>query len=319
MMEIVACTDTHFIMPTGVMMYSVCVNNADEPITFHIVIDKGVTERQKDDLRKTVQAFPHKSVAFYCVDGANYEKLPKRENYPSITQATYYRLDLAKILPSDIDKVLYLDGDIICRKSLSALWKTDISQYAVAGVPDVGEADFEKDNHLHLCPWTGYFNAGVLLINLKWWREHSVAEEFNSFIVNHSEWIQFQDQDVLNYVFNEHKLLLPITYNLETDFLCQGTDYGIHLKEVMETIKDPTVLHFTTTQKPWKTSSRHPFRSSFTKYWSQTIWKDEPLQEDRPLKLRIIKFCSGILRKLKLIPELPPYSKHFLPNLTPLD
>ena len=98
MMEIVACTDTHFIMPTGVMMYSVCVNNADEPITFHIVIDKGVTERQKDDLRKTVHAFPHKSVAFYCVDGANYEKLPKREKYPSITQATYYRLDLAKIL-----------------------------------------------------------------------------------------------------------------------------------------------------------------------------------------------------------------------------
>lgn len=319
MMEIVACTDTHFIMPTGVMMCSVCVNNADEPITFHIVIEKGVTERQKDGLRKTVHAFPHKSVAFYCVDGANYEKLPKRENYPSITQATYYRLDLAKILPSDIDKVLYLDGDIICRKSLSALWKTDISQYAVAGVPDVGEPDFEKDNHLHLCPWTGYFNAGVLLINLKWWREHSVTEEFNSFIVNHSEWIQLQDQDVLNYVFNEHKLLLPITYNLETGFLHQGTDYGIHLKEVMETIKDPAILHFATTQKPWRTGSRHPFRSSFTKYWSQTIWKDEPLQEDRPLKLRIIKFCSGILRKLKLIPELPPYSKHFLPNLTPLD
>ena len=113
---------------------------------------------------------------------------------PTITQATYYRLNLAEILPERIDKVLYLDGDVICRKSLVSLWNTDISQCAVAGGPDASETAFEKENHLHLQHWNGYFNAGVLLINLRWWREHHSTEAFYSFINEHRDWLRCQDQ-----------------------------------------------------------------------------------------------------------------------------
>ena len=317
-MDIVACTDNHFIMPTGVMMHSVCVNNAEEPITFHIVTDKSVTGSHKDDLRKTIQRFPHKTIAYYCVDSGNYAKLPARDEHPTITQATYYRLNLAEILPEDIDKVLYFDGDVICRKSLVSLWNTDISQCALAGCPDESETAFEKENHLHLQHWNGYFNAGVLLINLRWWREHNSTEAFFSFISEHGDWIKYQDQDVLNYVFNDHKILLPIKYNLASGFLTIVVDPGKHLKELEEAIQDPVILHFTV-GKPWTISSRHPYNRTFLKYYSQTIWKDQPFQEDRPMKLRVIKFFSGILRKLHIIKELPPYGKGYLPGLPVID
>lgn len=313
-MDIVACTDSKYIMPTGIMMYSVCVNNADSPITFHVIVDKGVTKIQKEELRKTVCTFANKSIMFYRIDDDKYHKLPERQDYPEITQVTYYRLDLANIIPPEIDKVLYLDGDIICRKSIVSLWNTDISQCALAGCPDESEAKYEKENHLHLLHWNGYFNAGVLLINLRWWRTHNSAEAFFSFINEHGDWIKYQDQDVLNYVFNDHKIFLPIKYNLASGFLSSDVDPGKHLKELEEAIHDPILLHYTC-GKPWKLSCRHPYRNTFLKYKSQTIWKEEPLQEDRPLSLRVKKAIGYVLRIFHLIGELPPYGKEYLPNL----
>ena len=52
-MDIVACTDTKFIMPAGVMMYSVCYNN-NSPIDFHIIIEASVTENDKNDLENNI-------------------------------------------------------------------------------------------------------------------------------------------------------------------------------------------------------------------------------------------------------------------------
>lgn len=46
-MDIAACTDRHFVMPTGVMMQSVCVNNPDVDIVFHIIVDDNVTQKEK--------------------------------------------------------------------------------------------------------------------------------------------------------------------------------------------------------------------------------------------------------------------------------
>ena len=66
-MDIVACIDKRFVMPTGVMMYSVCVNNPDMDIVFHIIADNSVTSRDKCDLEETVTAFRGKQIVFYLV------------------------------------------------------------------------------------------------------------------------------------------------------------------------------------------------------------------------------------------------------------
>ena len=108
-------------------------------------------------------------------------------------------------------------------------------------------------------------------------------------------------------------------YNLASGWLWRvpGTSVEAFRDQIDEAIKDPVIVHFTTSNKPWMTICRHPYRKIFLKYKSQTLWKDTPLQENRPLKLRIIKFLSGILRKYKLMPE--SYGKEFLPNLKTLE
>ena len=142
-MDIVVCTDNKYIMPVGVMMYSVCVNNPNTKICFHVVIDESVTPENQKKLEDTITPFDNQ-ILFYKIDSSPFRKYPSLKDGERITQATYYRLFLPEILPQSLNKVLYLDGDIIVRDSLEELWKTDIKDCAIAAVnhPEAIVSDF---------------------------------------------------------------------------------------------------------------------------------------------------------------------------------
>ena len=309
-MDIVACTDKYFVMPTGVMMKSVCSNNKESSINFHIVCDESIKEKDKEDLESVIKD-SNSNIFFYSVNGIEFDDMPALDN-ASVTKAAYYRLELAELLPESINKVLYLDGDIIVRKNLDDLWNMNISEYALAAVPD---------NNMDLDLRSGYFNSGVMLVNLKYWREHNLREDYYRFIQDHPDQIKLWDQDVLNNVLKDQKLLLPVKYNLACGWLWKksGTNLEDFKDQIDDATNDPVIIHYTIPNKPWTTNCRHPYRNIFLKYKSQTIWKDIPLVENRPLKLRIIKFFSGILRKYKLISLLPPYGNEFLSNLKSIE
>ena len=300
-MEIVACADKGYVMPTGVMLYSVCVNNQDADITFHLIVDESVTQKARCDLKETVEKFVNKRIVFYEVDSQRTKGLPTRTIF-GITQAAYYRLYLTEIIPQTIDKVLYFDGDIIVRHSLASLWETDLTGYAVAATIDMSSANIEYYNRLRYPSDLGYFNSGVLLINLDYWRKHHVIKMFSDFISNHSDIIRCEDQDVLNVVFCNHKLWLPVKYNLQHGFLKNKAkyDYWKYEKEVEEARKDPVIVHYTSF-KPWEKNTKeiHPFSSSFKKYQKQTIWKNMIIDK-RSIMSKIRIFIGQILRHFGL-------------------
>ena len=318
-MDIVACTDEGFVMPTGVMMYSVCVNNKETDITFHVVTN-GVTQEDKRKLSDTVSRFGGgKSIVFYDTNELNTSVIPPMEKDALLTVTTYYRLFLIELLPSDLKKVLYLDGDIINRKSLMPLWETDVDNFAVAASPDVCFMDDSFYERLNYPKEKGYFNAGVLLINLEYWRKNNFINSFKEYIKQNADRLKWHDQDVLNYLLKDCKKIIPVKYNLMNLFLWSNRNYDdIIKKEIEEAINDCVLLHFTPV-KPWYTTCQHPFRSTFFKYQAQTIWKDTPLIEKRPLSWRIKKLLGWGFRKLHLLPELPPYSKQFMDGLTPIN
>jgi lipopolysaccharide biosynthesis glycosyltransferase len=301
--DIAACIDRHFVMPTGVMMQSVCVNNPDVDIMFHIIVNDDITDGDKRDLEDVTAPFCGKSVVFYRA--SEYIKnidFPALENSP-LTEVTYYRLWLAEMLPKEVEKVLYLDGDIIVRHSLLPLWNTDIEGYAVAAVPDSREGQAEFYRRLNYSHSLGYFNAGVLLVNLKFWRGCHVQTDFVRFIREFSDIIKFYDQDVLNCLFKESKVILPLTYNLTSAFLWKEPEFntGKYVEELASALIDPVVVHFASPEKPWYAYQRepHPFRSTFLKYQNQTRWRGNKTDR-RPLRLRIINLVADLLRKLRL-------------------
>lgn len=313
--DIVACTDRRNVMPTGVMMCSVCVNNPDWDIQFHIITDTDVTERDCDDLTAVVAPYNRVSIRFYRVaEQVLGNPFPRVGNL--ITRAAYFRLYLTDILPSSIDKVLYLDGDLIVRRSLTELWNTDLSGCAIAAVPDKCMDTTDRYEGLGYPKSLGYFNSGVLLINLAYWRQHQATKLFADFMRDRGETIRFHDQDVLNYVFREQKVMLPIKYNFQHGFLKNKPEYDEleYGGEVLEARKDPVIVHFTG-DKPWKFSyDPNPFRSTFLKYQKMTKWEGVFI-DWRPCSIRARNAVGNILRRMRILPK----SQSRFINIAPVD
>ena len=318
-MDIVMCTDKYYVMPCGVMLYSICQNNQDVDITFHIVIDESVNPSMQNSLGNTVFPKSSKKVQFYTVNGNDYSHLPRLDKTNSksyITKATYYPLYLTEILPTNIDKVLFLDCDIIVRHSLKDLWNTDLDNYSVGVVPDVGEGVIDKYNRLRYPPSKGYFNSGVLLINMRKWRDEQIIVKFVEFMQNHSDWIKLHDQDVMNKVFCDDKLILPITYNFQEGYLWNDLfyDYWKYEKQVLAARKDPVIIHYTDS-KPWIEGCAHPFKNVFYKYQANTVWAHTLLirkEHAHRIGSTIKNSIKYIFRLIGILSPLPTYPPKYI-------
>ena len=314
--HIAVCLDNGFVMPTGVLMYSACVNNQDVDIDFHVLIDESVNEEEQKDLKDTISRFHGKRAIFYALKSMTALSFPLVKKH--LTRAAYYRLFLSDILPSAIEKVLYLDGDIIVRHSLLPLWNTDVSNYAAGTVMDVCDGDIKIYNRLRYPYQKGYFNSGVLLINLKYWRDHHIVKEFVEYINHYPERIKQEDQDVMNVVLQDKKLKLPVKYNLQTAFLTNDPcwDYWKYELEMKMAIEDPVMVHFTSKWKPWFADLQfpHPYRNTFWKYQSQTKWKNISYDR-RSLYMKIRNGLRDYLREKGLKKQIDSI---FL-NIPPID
>lgn len=313
--HIVACLDKNFTIPSFVMIYSTCVNNPEVDIDFHIITDESVTETNKKDLQETISVFKGKSVFFYSLDYILTNSFPIiKKNH--LSRAAYYRLFISEILPTTIEKVLYIDGDCIVRHSLQQLWHIDITDYAIGAAFDSLEGYSEYYDRLGYPSNLGYFNSGVLLINLYYWRSHGVIKDCVQYIQKNAEKIIWADQDVMNVVLQKSKLSIPIKYNLQTGILKDPPcwDYQKYKTEVEEGIKNPVIVHFTGSNKPWNKYCifPHPYSSTFYKYLNQTKWKGHKYDR-RSMKKKIRNFIGDSLRWMNIL------KRSLYIDVTPID
>lgn len=268
-MNILLSTDNNYTVPTGVLMTSIGINN---PVcNYHILVDDNFSEENRQ-LLMSVARRHSSTIAFYVLPENLLEDLPfGRENMPKhVSLATYYRLFVTEFLPKDIRKILYLDGDIIVRKSIENLWNEDISGYALGAVHDIDEKVNFLTWKLPYSTNEGYFNAGVLLINLDYWRENNCKEQFLSFIREHGDVIRLHDQDVLNSVFHDKKKWLPVDYNFQHGFILRHPVYSEALKDEVASVKhSPSIVHYTY-GKPWERYCSHPMRKVWHYYRRQS-------------------------------------------------
>lgn len=282
-MEIVVCTDRNYIMPCGILFYSLCKNNKSCTIVFHVVIDASVTDEDKSSLTSIAGQF-NQQIEFHLIDSHLFDTFPNLGPNVYVSKATYYRLYLTEILPSTIDKILYLDCDMVIRKDLNDLWNKDIANYAVGVSADGWESKIQIFNRLEYPYEKGYFNAGMLLINLKYWREHNVLGRCLNFIKNHFDRIVSHDQDVLNFVLQDEKVPVGITYNFLENFLYKKNlalfDYSKYKDEIDKAKNDPAIIHYVAS-KPWMTNCTNPYKDVYLKYKKETQWKDMPIQSPK--------------------------------------
>ena len=228
-MNILCCIDRNYLMPLGVSMVSIFENNKNEKVTVH-VIAKDFEDYHRSIINDIAKKY-NQHICFYSIDPNLLANLPV---YDHLTNATYIRLFIADILPENIEKILYMDNDVIVNNSLRELWDTDITSHPAAAVLDSYTCDLEVYNKLHYDKSLGYFNAGVMLINLKYWRENKVLDLAMNYLKENYANILHADQDIMNYLFRENKIILPFKFNAVCTIFYKNWPFDLSLKGQLE-------------------------------------------------------------------------------------
>ena len=277
-MDIVCSTDICYVMQTGIMLTSLFENNREADIRVH-VLHNGIDSNSLTLIERIACDYGQK-ITFYLVDETLFSAFPigrdGQNTHVGTSYATYYRLLLSDLLPNDINRVLYLDGDIIVTDSLNDLWATDMHDKAIAAVPDSYNNKIEHYNRLHYPQPMGYFNAGVLLINLDYWRANNVADAFCQYASTHLDSLYCHDQDILNYVFRESKITLPLRYNMLNEYWFDIRHSVVSWEfdnQMLYGQQHPAIIHYTGLPKPWFSNCRHPMKREFERYRAMTTWQ----------------------------------------------
>ena len=179
----------------------------------------------------------------------------------------WYRVLLANTLEDRIDKVLYLDADTLVLKNLSELFSMDMANKSIAAAIDYQDlfnnvferCGYEKDK--------GYICSGVILMNLRYWRENNLSEKILSWARENDDKLRCPDQDAINYICRDSKIILPMRYGIMDCFFTDPlfTDAG-YADQIQECRYNPVIVHYNG-RTPWyKEYKRHTLHHEWEKF-----------------------------------------------------
>lgn len=235
-MNIAISINDDFIMPARVMLFSM-FSRTKTKINLYLLYNE-LSEQNRSLIKKETEFYGNKYIEIY-IDKIMFQNASLCGN-GMLSIETYYRIMLPYI--TDVDKVLWLDADIIVNNDIRFLYEQDITEKYIGAVIDIGE---EKGKRKEIKRALNietqiYFNAGVLLINTKKIRDEIPKEEFFLAIQNYAPILKCADQDILNLMLGREMLLLDYKFNNLYHFD----------KEKSATIPEATIIHYYW-KKPW--------------------------------------------------------------------
>lgn len=288
--DVLLCANSLYLQHVAVCLTSLLINNPD--LFFDILIVGRSTEAlDEDKLRRSLMSFSNHDLSFRKFTAPSDLALPlnPRAHY---TLDNWTRLWVEQFYPCETQRVLYLDSDIVVVGSIADLWFAKLDG-ALLGAIDI-PGSLHGVTRLGLRPEVGYFNSGVLLIDLEQWRNTQALKTILNYVDAHPEQLQFTlDQDALNACFYARTKRLDYKWNVTWPFFYDGTiplDEG----EVERVKQEARIIHFNGNLKPWSYFCDHPRKAEYEKYLRLTEWKDF-IPPDRTLVNRVRKAASGIL------------------------
>ncbi len=262
-----AC-DNNYAKYAGVVITSILKNlNPNKNVKFFILHDNLAEDViYKFDLLKHI--YPC-SIEFIKINNDMYQDYMNIKTNKYLSIATYYRLKIASLL-LNIDKVLYLDCDIVVNDDISKLYQINIDNYVLAGVEDI------------CAKFNGYINAGVIIFNLKKMREDGIEECLLSWTRENAANIGCGDQDIINFACKDNILVInDKSWNVQSSEFYKRSVYT----------KNPKLIHYIGKYKPWLKYSLCYYKDFYIKYLQMSPWamssKDYALYKlfDEPISL----------------------------------
>lgn len=199
------------------------------------------------------------------------QNAPVSDRYPT---EMYYRLFAARYLPQQLERILYLDPDLVVLHSLRSLYQIDFDGKLFAAASHIESRTFRELNRrrLHLSEHAKYLNSGVMMMNLALLRKES-PQTILDYIQSHKATLLLPDQDVLNALYADRTVPLdPLVYNLGEKYLRLK---NLHLppaeKLTLDWVRSNTaIVHYYGRNKPWKEHYRGSL-GIFYHEWEQQL------------------------------------------------
>jgi lipopolysaccharide biosynthesis glycosyltransferase len=289
---IVASSDDNYAAPLSVMFVSL-LENTSKPERIHFfVIDGGISDEKKSLLREDV--LTHKSqITFLNVNDDVYANFPTKAH---ISAPAYYRISIPELFDENVEKVIYLDCDIIIKQDIQTLWEFNLENHPIAAVENVSSSTYKASG----LKQSDYFNSGVMLINLKKWREENIPEQVRTFKMEHPELICTNDQCALNGVFKGHWKRLPLIWNMQSGLYRQSQQVDRLLKEGADSaIWNPGIIHYIGWSKPWIQPCYHPLEGEFRRYKDKSTYAAINIIDRNAVSTKSRSFFSLLKKRLR--------------------
>ncbi|MCA9233865.1 MAG: glycosyltransferase family 8 protein [Planctomycetales bacterium] len=289
---VVLAADENFAMPLAATVRSAIDNLAPERKLRLFILDGGICADIKTKLEQSWPAGRF-DVSWVDVDAGALADAPVSGH---VSQVAYYRILMPRLLPEGLDRVIYLDSDLVVCADLTRLWESDFEgapclavQDCAAPFVDASQAlanfnrcgphlgsstPIENYRELGLDPLAPYFNSGILLVDLQAWRNEDLSGQLLACLEQNSAHVLWWDQYALNVVLSGRWKPLDPRWNQGAHAFAFNTwSQSPYDATVYRQVRDePYIIHFTTHNKPWMVSCLHPLRKQFYRYVDRTAW-----------------------------------------------
>ena len=293
-MNILLTFDSGYAPHASVVMESI-IRHCPEKLDFWILyvhLDTDIIRKMKEHYKDMVQ-----SINFIYVDSEEFTPFKGVQTLSHISnpESVLLRLFCDRI-PCD-DWILYLDCDVLVMQDIRNLMSNIESTKILYAVTEYNAAYKENNlldksrlfkdkngyllwiyeayfyrafKYLNLNPYGRYFNAGVMLINMKLWRENNIGKRALEYILSSSQYCFATDQDALNHLLSDKYGELPPKWN---DVV---KEYGVFTNYPVESLKEthisPAIRHFAGAMKPWHYLYNEKYRRLYKSYRQNTPW-----------------------------------------------
>ena len=271
--------DDNFALPATVMLRSVADHARSSGRLDVYVLDCGLTPRSRRKMRASVSRawvrlhflpVGENALGGFRVDG-------------HVSSAAYARLFMGKVLPDDVERVVYVDGDMVALDDVMPLGEIDLRGHLLAAVQDplAGKVG-QSAQMMHWEGWdvprgTPVFNSGLMILDLPRWRQARLFDQAMRIAREHPDRMRWWDQCALNYVVKGDFEALDPAWNVmpHLHYPPNSADVIYDRETVERCLRQPKILHFSGGRRPWKGSGRHWLETEFYRYLYRTAWRGD--------------------------------------------
>ena len=242
------------------------LDKTNSEVVIRVVLTFPINETAEKAEEEIKRVYKNAEFTYCFFDEDIYLNDIKSKNH--VSKAAYAKIFLPNIL-DDINKVIFLDSDILVEDDIKKLWNCfNNGSFTIGAVWNPG---YDQDNKiLGLDAKAKTFNSGVMLMNLKEMRIKQDTLNLKKFIDEKNSSTYLNDQAAFNYVYAKNWYELPLRWNTQYHLFYRSNKYlNISKYDYNKLIHNPGIIHFTSKSKPWQRRNAHPYKANFLAYYNK--------------------------------------------------